>query len=174
MNYALWVMLLSVTVYWAAVPVLGTGPTRDLVAALAIVFAFANMGRYILPALRAFHRGGMQDNWQLLMGNVLFWSGFGSREIWVWMVRFETQTLRDVVLDGVTYPALIHRPEWMVGNPIEGFFAFWILGGGILCWFAGQRPLPGLPPPHRLYVYVVLSLLSGLVGAAGYSYLIGR
>jgi len=170
MNNALWIMLLSVAVYWVAVPVLGTGNTRDLVAALAIVFAYANTGRFLLPALRALRRGGMQDNWQLLMGNVLFWSGFGCREIWVWSIRLETETLHDVVVGSRVYAALIYRPEWMIGNPVDGFFAFWILGGGILCWWAGQRPLPGLPPTHKLYIYAVISALSGLVGAAVYSW----
>lgn len=171
MNSALWIMILSVLFYWVSVPILGVGTTRDLVAAGAILFAFANTGRYLLPALRALRRGGMQDNWQLLMGNVLFWSGFGCREIYVWIVRFETITLRDVLIEGRVYPALIYRPEWMVGSPIDGFFAFWILGGGILCWAAGQQPIGGLPPAHKIYVYVVLCAISGLLGAAVYSWL---
>ena len=154
-NHATWIVILTVIVYWLLDIALGSSVNRDLMAALAIIFAFANTGRYLPPAWRAFRRGGMQDNWQLLMGNVLFWSGFGCRELWVWLIRTED------------------RPIWMLNSSLNGFFVLWIAGGGYLCWYAGRRGHPESIPPRRLY-YLVIGLVLGLaMGVVGYRTLLG-
>lgn len=167
-NHATWVVVGTIIAYMVLDFALTTPINRGLMAAIAIIFAFTNTGRYLPPALRAFRRGGMQDNWQLLMGNVLFWSGFGCREIYVWIVRVETTILHNVRIGNTLYESLIHRPEYLINNPLEGFFVLWIAGGGYLCWYAGRRGPPEMIQPHKAY-YLLLGGVIGLaLGVLGY------
>lgn len=144
MNHAFAIAILAAAAYWILDYAIGTDANRDLMAAAAIFYSLLNVGRYAPPAWRAFRRGGLQDNWQLLMGNVLFWAGFGMRETWLWSVRSEG------------------RPDWMVGHPINGFFTFWILGAGILCFYAAERA-PGPIPRHRLAYYVLVGIIAASI-----------
>lgn len=114
--------LAAVGIYWLAVAARGTDETRDAVALLAIVVAFANVLRYLPKAWEKYRTGATAGEWRMLMGLELFWLGFGSRETWLLGGRWA---------------------DWPVtGSPWNGFFAFWILCAGVLCYSAASEPLP--------------------------------
>lgn len=141
--------LVAVGLYWLSVLALETEPTRNLVAGGGIAIALANVLRYLPKAWEKYRTGASAGEWRLLMGLELFWLGFGAREAWLLAVRLD------------------NRPQWMVDSPLNGFFAYWILCAGLLCFSAASDPLPA-SPRQNVYVIVAVSLASALAGALLY------
>lgn len=123
--------------------VVGTDLTRNVAAGAAIFWAMVNAGRYLPYGLRAFAQGGQQDNWRLLIGNVMFSLGFGGGEIWRWFVRGEG------------------RPDWMIYSPMNWVFAVVAAYGLYMCFTASTKA-PGPLPTGKLY-YVALGVSGGIL-----------
>ncbi len=141
--------VVAAALYWLSVAALDTDTTRNIVASGGIAIALANVFRYLPKAWEKYRGGTNEGEWRLLMGLELFWLGFGAREAWLLAVR----------LDG--------RPQWMVDSPINGFFAYWILCAGLLCFSAASEPLPA-PSRQNTYVILAVAIASALCGALIY------
>lgn len=147
-NGAFWILASAVALFWFSDFVLGTPLNRDVVDILGIVFCSIMALRLIPDALDRFRRGGSQKNWQLLMSNFLFFSGWAVFSVWAFAVRG------------------FGRPEWMIESAMNGFFRFWILGAAILAFFS-TTDIPTPMGPSRVY-YIGIGVMGGiLIGVAG-------
>lgn len=136
-------MVTAIALFWLSEYALGTETNRDAVAIGVVIVSLWNVFTYLPHAINRLKLGGARDSWRLLMGNVLFWAGVGSRESWLMVVR------------------AAGRPEWMVNSPLNGFFAFWIVCAGFLCVSASSEATSEIPQ-HRLF-YVFAALCAGLL-----------
>ncbi len=135
----------AVSIYWLGWYAIGTEPSRNIVAWLGIAVAFANVMRYLPNAWAKYHTGASAGEWRMLMGLELFWLGFGAREIYLMGDRFG---------------------KWDAeNNPLNGFFAFWILCAGLLCFYAARDPLPVAPYQNAWIVgaIAIIMFLSGMI-----------
>lgn len=144
MNWNIIWTVLAVSIYWLAWFAFGTDNEgtdnlRNLVAFGGIAIAFANVLRYMPNAWEKYQSGASAGEWRMLMGLELFWLGFGAREIYL-------------MGDRLGHWSATH-------NPLNGFFAFWILCAGLLCFSAASEPMPLV---GRQNVWII-----GLVGLAG-------
>lgn len=147
-NGALWAAASAIGLFWLSDAVLGTGLNRDVVDIVSIFFCTIMAGRLIPDAVDRFRRGGVQRNWQLLMSNFLFFSGWAMFSAWAFAVRG------------------FGRPEWMIESPINGFLRFWILGAAVTAFFSTTE-IPTPLNPTKVY-YIVIGVLGGiLIGVAG-------
>lgn len=147
-NGAFWILASAIGLFWFSDLVIGTDLNRDVVDLLGIVFCSAMAIRLLPDAIDRFQRGGYQRNWQLLMSNMLFFSGWALFSAWAFMVRG------------------LGRPEWMMDSPLNGFFRFWILGASVLAFFS-TADMPAPLPASKIY-YITIGLAAGvLIGVAG-------
>jgi len=142
----------AVSIYWLAWFALPNGETdifssRNVVAWLATAAAFANVLRYLPNAWHKYQAGATAGEWRMLMGLELFWMGFGVREVYLMGDRFG---------------------QWdATNNPLNGFFAFWILCAGCLCFSAADEPLP-VAPHQNVWVVGFVGATCFLLGMIGY------
>lgn len=137
----------AVGIYWLAWAALGTEASRNTVAVLGIIVAFANVLRYLPNAWSKYRNGASAGEWRMLMGLELFWLGFGVREVYLMGDRFG---------------------NWdATANPLNGFFAFWILCAGLLCFSAASEPLP-VPPHQNAWIIGLVGLAGVLTGMIAY------
>lgn len=152
MNRNVFWTLIAVALYWLAVGAIGTDGSRNIVAVGGIIVAFANSMRYLPNAWHKYHSGSTQGEWRMLMGLELFWLGFGVREIYLMGDRFG---------------------NWdATHNPLNGFFAFWILCAGLLCFSAANDPIP-VPAHQNIWVIGATGIACFLLGMIGYRMLWG-
>lgn len=144
----------AAAIYWLSVGAVGTDWTRNGVAGLAIIIAMATFLRYLPIAWDKYRTNQTAGEWRMLMGLELFWLGFAARETWLLAIR----------MDG--------RPQWMVDSPINGFFAFWILCAGLLCFSARDEDITRVPHQNG-YIIAASALLGLLVGMLLYRSLWG-
>lgn len=137
----------AVGIYWLAIPALGTEWTRNAVAVAGIVISFANVLRYLPHAWAKYWADMDAGEWRMLMGIELFWLGFGARESWLIGDRLGAWDAQ--------------------GSPMNGFFAYWILCAGLLCYSAASDPVPRLPHQNG-WIIAAVALTSALIGALGY------
>lgn len=147
MNRNIWWTLAAVGTYWLCVPAMGIEWTRNLVAGAGIMVAFANVLRYLPNSWHKYRTGASAGEWRMLMGLELFWLGFGTREAYLMGDRLG---------------------HWdATGNPLNGFFAFWILCAGLLCFSAADEPLPAAPH-QNIWVLSLVGVVGVLVGMIVY------
>ena len=157
-NPALWVLISAIGLFWFSDWVIGTRLNRDVIDLISIVFCTAMAIRLLPDALDRFKRGAKQKNWQLLISNMLFFSGWAILSGWAFLVRGAK------VADPPLYEA-------MAASPLNGFFRFWILGASILAFFSTTE-MPTVMPASKVY-YIGVGVLAGvLIGVAG-SQLVG-
>lgn len=142
----------AVAVYWLAwfafgTDVDGTENLRNAVAVGGIAIAFANVLRYLPNAWHKYQTGATAGEWRMLMGLELFWLGFGAREVYLMGDRLGS---------------------WeAANNPLSGFFAFWILCAGLLCFSAASEPLP-VASHQNIWIVGVVGLVGMLTGMIMY------
>lgn len=145
-------------IYWLAWAAFGTDRVgtenlRNVVAVGGIIVAFLNVLRYLPNAWRKYRSGATAGEWRMLMGLELFWLGFGAREAW---------------LLGGRLPS-----NWPVtDSPWNGFFAFWILCAGLLCFSAASEPLP-VAAHQNIWILSAVGVVGILIGMIGYRLLWG-
>lgn len=153
-NGAFWVLASAIGLFWFSDFVIGTDLNRDVVDLLGIVFCTAMAIRLLPDAIDRFQRGGYQRNWQLLMSNMLFFSGWAVFSGWAFIVRGMREAGNTEV-----YQALLT-------SPLNGFFRFWILGSALLAFFSTTE-MPTPLPASKVY-YIGIGVLAGvLIGVAG-------
>lgn len=157
MNRNVFWTLAAVCVYWMAwgaigTDAMGTETLRNIVAVGGMIVAFMNVLRYLPNAWEKYHTGATAGEWRMLMGLELFWMGFGAREFYLMGDRMG---------------------NWdATGNPLNGFFAFWILCAGLLCFSAASEPIP-VPIHQSRYVIALAVIIGMLAGMMGYRMLWG-
>jgi len=138
----------AVGVYWLAWAALGTDAKgteslRNVVAVGGIIVAFMNALRYLPNAWKKYQAGATAGEWRMLFGLELFWVGFGAREVYLMGDRFG---------------------NWdATGNPLNGFFAFWILCAGLLCFSAASEPMP-VAPHQNVWIITLVAVVGMLCG----------
>lgn len=152
-NGAFWVLASAIGLFWFSDWVLGTDLNRDVVDWIGVAFCSIMTMRLLPDAIDRFQRGGYQRNWQLLMSNMLFFSGWAVFSAWAFLVRAAKET------DKATY-------DWMAASPLNGFFRFWILSACILAFFSTSE-IPTKLPASKVY-YIAIGVAAGvLIGIAG-------
>lgn len=147
-NGAFWVFVSAISIFWFSDYVLTTPLNRDVVDVLGISFCSIMALRLLPDAWDRFVRGGSQKNWQLLMSNFLFFSGWAAFSAWAFAVRG------------------FDRPEWMIESPLNGAFRAWILASAVLAFFSTTE-MPTPMGPTKIY-YIGLGVMAGiLIGVAG-------
>jgi hypothetical protein len=147
-NGAFWVLMSAIGLFWFSDMVLGTDLNRDVVDLVSIVFCTAMAIRLLPDAIDRFQRGASQKNWQLLISNMLFFSGWAVFSVWAFLYRG------------------LEKPEWMAISPLNGFFRFWILGAAVLAFFSTTE-MPTPMPATRVYYIGIGVALGVLIGVAG-------
>lgn len=147
MNWNILWTFVAASIYWLAWYAFDTDPTRNIVAWLGIAVAFATVLRYLPNAWGKYHTGASAGEWRMLMGLELFWLGFGVREVYLMGDRFG---------------------HWdATNNPLNGFFAFWILCAGLLCFSAAKEPLPAAPH-QNIWIVSAVGIVTFLCGMIAY------
>lgn len=151
-NSILTATLLYIVLFWVMDWILGTERNRNILDYIALFVSAVAMFRYGPAAWRAFRERAQEPSAQLLIGNIIFWSGINAQSIWQLAFR------------------AAERPDWMIGSPLNGFFKGWIVWGGIMCIRATISD-PITLPPGRLFL-IAVALFSGIIiGLAGARFL---